>query len=320
MSQGLSFFRETLGIENVPKVFMEILLSFFGDKDVPATKFGLSSLTQLSLKSHHLWRGKFLSGKTVVITNLFNHTPTPLKDGWSVRKTKTCDFRGRKLTYDSHNGTDFAVPVGTRIVSPADGRVTKICNEFNRGGRKLFIDHGHGLITTYSHLGRIHVKKGELVSRGQVIALSGYSGIDGLLTFPFGIPHLHFNAWLNGYAVDPFLLSNGKSLWLNNSPTFFKENENYPSPRTSTKYSKSDIYQQLSYCKSQKIIDRIKNLNSLEEIGTEVIAETIYYPNRFEKTKSILEKEYELVNYLTLPFLSNDFDGYCFRDERSGIL
>ncbi len=76
--------------------------------------------------------------------NLFNRTPTPLEDGWSVRKTQVTDFRGGTLTYDSHNGTDFAVPVGTVVVAPAPGKVLRISSEFNRGGLKVFLDHGRG--------------------------------------------------------------------------------------------------------------------------------------------------------------------------------
>jgi hypothetical protein len=50
------------------------------------------------------------------------------------------DFRGGTLTYDSHNGTDFAVPPGTIVVAAAPGRVLRASSEFNRGGLKVFVD------------------------------------------------------------------------------------------------------------------------------------------------------------------------------------
>ena len=83
------------------------------------------------------------------------------------------DFRGRDLTYDSHNGTDFAVPVGTKVLAAAGGEVVRIVSEFNRGGLKIFIDHGGGLMTTSAHLARPLVKVGQIVARGEAIALSG---------------------------------------------------------------------------------------------------------------------------------------------------
>ena len=71
-----------------------------------------------------------------------------------MKKTQVADFRGRDLTYDSHNGTDFAIPVGTRVLTAAAGRVVRQVSEFNRGGLKLFVDHGQGLMTCYAHLAR----------------------------------------------------------------------------------------------------------------------------------------------------------------------
>ena len=73
------------------------------------------------------------------------------------------DFRGHELTYDSHNGTDFAVPVGTRVTAAADGEVIRVSNEFHRGGLKLFIDHGCGVVTSYNHLATVEVAAGDSI-------------------------------------------------------------------------------------------------------------------------------------------------------------
>ena len=59
-----------------------------------------------------------------------------------MRKTQVRDFRGGTLTYDSHNGTDFATAPGTVIVAPAAARVVLVVSEFHRGGLKLLLDHG----------------------------------------------------------------------------------------------------------------------------------------------------------------------------------
>ena len=75
------------------------------------------------------------------------------------------------MTYDIHNGTDFATPVGTRVVAGAPGVVRRVSSEFHRGGLKVFIDHGGGLVTGANHLSRALVRVGERVSRGQLVAL-----------------------------------------------------------------------------------------------------------------------------------------------------
>ena len=56
--------------------------------------------------------------------------------------------------------------------------------------------------------------------RAQPVAISGYSGLDGFTTFPFGAPHVHFNVWLDGEYVDPFAITGETALWCNgNWPT-----------------------------------------------------------------------------------------------------
>jgi murein DD-endopeptidase len=205
---------ETFGITPIATRLAEMAVTFRGAEGVPPSRFDASSLgifqPGLALRT---WLGRRRADRRVPVYNLFNRTPTPIADGWSVRKTQVRDFRGGALTYDSHNGTDFAVPPGTIVVAAAPGRVLRVSSEFNRGGLKVFVDHGRGLVTTSNHLGRALVREGDLVRRGQPIALSGASGIDMVLTFPWNAPHLHFNVWLNGEPVDPFAEPGEGSLW-----------------------------------------------------------------------------------------------------------
>ena len=94
-----------------------------------------------------------------------------------------------------HRGIDIAAAVGTTIVAPADGTVSFA----GPVGGHLFltIDHGGGLASTYSWLTANLVKKGDVVVRGQPVALTGW-GHPGATT-----PHLHFGVKLNGAYVDP---------------------------------------------------------------------------------------------------------------------
>lgn len=185
---------EVFGLSPLTLRAREALLALRGGTGVPRSRFGLSSLRILRpALGVSTWLGRRRADRRIPIYNLFNRTPTAVEQGWSVRKTQVRDFRGGTLTYDSHNGTDFAVTVGTIVVAPAPARVLRVSSEFNRGGLKVFLDHGRGLTTSSNHLARALVRVGDEVERGQPIGLSGYSGIDGFVAFPWSVPHVHFN-------------------------------------------------------------------------------------------------------------------------------
>ena len=195
-------------------------IALAGDEDVPKSSFDPSSLRLLSPRlALPFWLGYDAVPRKVVITNLFNHTQTSVALGWSVKRTQVRDFRGKRQTYDSHNGTDFCIARGTPVLAAASGHVMRVVSEFHRGGLKVAIDHGDGLITSSAHLARALVREGQAVKRGDVIAISGYSGLDSLVSFPWGIPHIHFNVWLDGQPIDPFARvdADEASLWIGGS-------------------------------------------------------------------------------------------------------
>ena len=115
------------------------------------------------------------------------------------------DYRDKSLTYDEHDGTDFVCPIGTKLCAAAPGRVVMIRDRWLRGGITLGIDHGNGLLTQYTHCWRPLVSIGHTVRRGEPVALSGASGLDMTLFFPWVPPHIHFMVWLNGRPQDPCL-------------------------------------------------------------------------------------------------------------------
>lgn len=99
-------------------------------------------------------------------------------------------------TMREHHGVDYLVPEGTPIFATADGIVQTLSEKNTTHGKAITIDHGNGYQTSYSHLLDIRVKKGQKVKRGDIIALSGNSG----LSFA---PHLHYEVIFNGMRVDP---------------------------------------------------------------------------------------------------------------------
>lgn len=75
-----------------------------------------------------------------------------------------------------HYGVDIARPRGTIVRAPADGVVTLVDADMFYSGGTLIVDHGYGVSSTFIHLSRILVKKGQRVAQGQPIARVGSSG------------------------------------------------------------------------------------------------------------------------------------------------
>jgi len=75
-----------------------------------------------------------------------------------------------------HFGVDVAGPVGTPVVAPADGIVTLWVADMYYSGGTMIIDHGFGISSTFLHLEASHVKKGDKVTQGQLVAEIGATG------------------------------------------------------------------------------------------------------------------------------------------------
>lgn len=95
-----------------------------------------------------------------------------------------------------HHGIDYLIPEGTPIFATADGVIEALSDNNSSHGKAITINHGNGYKTSYGHLSEIRVKERSHVKRGDIIALSGNSG----LSFA---PHLHYEVILNGMRVDP---------------------------------------------------------------------------------------------------------------------
>lgn len=94
-----------------------------------------------------------------------------------------------------HSGTDFRAKIGTPIKAINDGKVVLAKDRF-LAGKSIVIDHGEGIYSMYYHCSNLKVKAGDIIKKGDLIALSGNSGrVSG--------PHLHFGAMVNGVQVDP---------------------------------------------------------------------------------------------------------------------
>ncbi|MBA1429464.1 peptidoglycan DD-metalloendopeptidase family protein [Pseudomonas fluorescens] len=113
----------------------------------------------------------------------------PLSSKFGVRRF----FNGEER--NPHSGLDFAVPAGTPIKTPANGKVILVGNYFFNGNT-VFVDHGQGFISMFCHMSKIDVKVGQQLVRGAVV---GKVGSTGRATGP----HMHWNVSLNDARVDP---------------------------------------------------------------------------------------------------------------------
>lgn len=96
----------------------------------------------------------------------------------------------------NHKGIDIGVAYGADIVA-ADGGTVLVATYSSSGGNYVIIDHGGGLCTVYMHASSLTVSAGQTVSKGQVIAKVGSTGISTG-------NHLHFGVTLNGVYVSPW--------------------------------------------------------------------------------------------------------------------
>ena len=110
------------------------------------------------------------------------------------------DFADHKARKSVNPGTDYILAVGKPVVAVADGTVASVTTSISgAGGRMVWLKCADGYNFDYLHLSRIDVKKGQVVKQGQVIGLSGASGLGKERGYG---PHLHLSARIKGKHVN----------------------------------------------------------------------------------------------------------------------
>jgi len=117
----------------------------------------------------------------------------PITSGYGLR------LRGARP--DLHRGVDLDVPTGTPVRAMAEARV-RFAGVMSGFGNVVWLDHGGGTLSVYAHLSEIRVQAGARVGPGYTIGLSGATG-------DVTAPHLHFEVWRWGRAVDPVPMLGG---------------------------------------------------------------------------------------------------------------
>ncbi|OHD62960.1 MAG: hypothetical protein A2096_12735 [Spirochaetes bacterium GWF1_41_5] len=93
-----------------------------------------------------------------------------------------------------HRGIDFLMPSGAQVYAPNHGIVV-FSGFADIRGNLVIINHGMGLYTSYFHLEKSLVKTGQKIKKGEIIALSGKSG---LVTGA----HLHWDVRIDNTCVN----------------------------------------------------------------------------------------------------------------------
>jgi len=128
-----------------------------------------------------LWQGVFLRNQGATRANF--------------AEDRTYKYHSEVVSKQVHTGLDIAGLNNMEIQSANHGKVIFV-GEIGIYGNVVIIDHGYGLHTLYGHLSKADVREGDHVKKGDVIAVSGETGL------AFG-DHLHFEVRVNGVPVNP---------------------------------------------------------------------------------------------------------------------
>ncbi len=179
----------------------------FGMEFPDSQEFGSIMLEYLALNPDVIIAARNYSGKegthTVTEDSKQFRVPVKFKNEDTENKISITSFFGPReflvggiIRKDFHRGLDFKLPPGTPIVAAADGKVIN-SKYYGTYGYYIEIEHEGKYKTVYAHNSKLTVNAGDIVKRGDLIALSGNTGLSTG-------PHLHFEIKYNDNIIDPY--------------------------------------------------------------------------------------------------------------------
>lgn len=188
LDKGEFDFRQPLGVGGP--------LSIVGDNGENADNFllAINKLTQHVQNREQQFKAldSILVSRSFEVETLFD--ALPVANGYlsSTFGYRTDPFNGKQ---SFHSGIDFTAPIGTAIIAVAPGVVTSASLTHDYGNL-IEVNHGEQFETRYAHNKVNLVNVGDVVKKGQIIALVGTTGRSTA-------PHVHFEVYKNGRVVDP---------------------------------------------------------------------------------------------------------------------
>lgn len=180
------------------------------------TMIGLAPQNESSLTERVEIATLTSSQRAALLKYIPNGSPVPYKGITSKYGYRTHPTLNRR---EFHRGTDLRAAMNTEIYATADG-VIEFAGLHNRSGygRLIILDHNYGFKTYYGHMNKILVNAGQYVKKGEVIGLSGNSGMSNG-------PHLHYEVRFTQRVLNPFLFMK----WdVENYTKIFEKEKNVP--------------------------------------------------------------------------------------------
>ena len=168
--------------------------------------------TAKTLKSteddYNTYVSKEILGEDIPVINTKTAMITPYTDANVTIGKSFYDYKGESKdqensivkynnTYMQNNGVDYVLKETFDVVSVLDGKVVDITDDETLG-QTIVIEHENGIVTTYESLSKISVKKGDMVTQGQVIGASGTNKIEKELG-----NHLYFQVTKDNKILNP---------------------------------------------------------------------------------------------------------------------
>ena len=132
--------------------------------------------------SEQLWEGPFLRHRNAETTAKF-------------AERRIYYYKGERIDEQTHLGVDLASLANSEVEAANNGRVI-FADHLGIYGLTVVLDHGQGVASSYSHLSKTLVEVGQNVEKGEVLGLTGQTGLAGG-------DHLHFAIMVAGVFVNP---------------------------------------------------------------------------------------------------------------------
>lgn len=319
-------FKERFGIRSMEQLAADLRHAAGSAFGSSGFQLGLSSIGHLRPDiSFPAYAGLVPDDGLAPIMNLFDRIGGGDNFSYRVTRRTSRDFRGGRLTYDEHDGTDIVCPVNTPLCAAAPGTVVLIRDRWMRGGLTVAVDHGYGMVTQYTHCSKPLVPVGERVKRGQPVALSGTSGMDMTMFFPWVPPHVHFMVWMNGRPVDPFVASGEAArpgAWLHgNSPAPSDALPSDPEEPPRSAVDEARAHEVADACTDPRIQREIESLRNQPSSLAALLEDSLHH-DRWAWPTAMQDRSIRPATNgaqplaPTLPLPGSEYEGIRFADSR----
>ena len=180
------------------QIILDELIDMGGNELVKETATKLKKLNAKIFIQSSSFSDLFNYARIQKLKNLSKPTIQPMSPVDSFWLTSTFGYRSDPFSGHKrmHAGIDLAGQPGLKVFATGDGVVISAESSMHGYGKEVIVNHGFGYITRYAHLQKIIVKRGQKISRGQLLGTLGNTGRSTG-------PHLHYEVLFNNKPVNP---------------------------------------------------------------------------------------------------------------------